>query len=105
MYVFPLPFYTTHGTAGSRTLILPAKAPADDRLVCVGELVRREVEQLVAGYSFDFGTDVLTPQFVPNPAAGQEHWFRAYRMAGQPGDAVTLADPGAALAEALAEGA
>ncbi|MDL2343900.1 hypothetical protein QOL99_07025 [Deinococcus sp. MIMF12] len=105
MYVFPLPFYTAHGTAGNRTLILPAAVPADDRLVCVGELVRREVDQLVAGYSFEFGTDTLTPRFVPNPAAGQEHRFRAYRMAGQPGDPVTLEDARAVLAEALAEGA
>ena len=104
MYVFPLPFYTTTGTAGNRTLILPDDAPPDTRLECVGELVRQEVEQLLAGYRFDFRTNTLTPEFVTNPQAGREHKFRAYRIASQLGERVTLADSHAALQEALDAG-
>ncbi|MFK7601280.1 hypothetical protein ACI3L1_03610 [Deinococcus sp. SM5_A1] len=104
MYVFPLPFYTTNGTVGHQTLILQADAQVDDRLECVGELVRHEVGQLLVGYTFDFRTNTLTPEFAPNPDAGREHRFRAYRPAGQPSTPVTLADPHSALEEALEEG-
>ncbi|WP_293914765.1 hypothetical protein [Deinococcus sp.] len=104
MYVFPLPFYTASGTVGNRTLILPDYSPVDDRLECVGELVRREVERLLVGYTFDFRSNTLTPEFTTNPQAGREHRFRAYRLAGQSGEAVTLTDSREVLEEALEAG-
>lgn len=99
MYVFPLPFYTTEGTRGNRTLILPAEIPADPRFEIVGELIRREVDQLVVGYTFDFRTNDLKPEFTPNPNAGQEYHFRAYRLQGRGGAPVTMANLAAVMAE------
>jgi hypothetical protein len=103
MYVFPLPFYTASGTPGNRTLILPAGTATDERVECMGELIRHEVDRLLVAYSFDFRTNSLTPEFTENPRAGQAHAFRAYRVRGQEGDPVTLVDARAALAEALTE--
>lgn len=81
MYVSPTPFALTAGTTGQRTLILP-EGMSDARLEPVGELTRVECEKLVVGYSFDLRTNVLTPQYVDNPAAGTCHQFIAYRPKG-----------------------
>ena len=64
----------------------------NSRLEQVGELVRTETEHMVVGYSFELRTNKLTPQLAPNPAAGQEHRFTAYRVKGQGSGTVTMKD-------------
>ncbi len=89
MYVAPTPFALTDGTTGQRTLIMP-NGTSDIRLEPVGELTRAECEKLVVGYSFDLSTNVLTPQYIDNPAAGTLHQFIAYRPKGVNGPAVSM---------------
>lgn len=90
MYVAPTPFALADGTAHRRTLIVPDGHAVDDDLVEVGELVRREVEQVVVAYSFDLRTNELATTNFANPSAGREHVFKAYRVEADPRDAVTL---------------
>ena len=80
MYVAPTPFALTSGTTGNVTLITPEDLGADKRLEEVGELTRTEAEQLVIGYTFDLRDNSLTAEHAPNPSAGREHTFLAYRM-------------------------
>lgn len=101
MYVAPTPFALTSGTTGQRTLIVPADMPIDSRLTPVGKVVRTECDQLVVGYSFNLRTNELTSRTIPNPGAGREHKFLAYRTKGYAGPAVQMATT-AALKEALA---
>ena len=90
MYVVPTPFRLAEGLAHQQTLILPApETPAGD-LVAVGDLRRVEAPEMVIGYSFDLQTNSLTPKTVPNPGAGTQHQFRAYRLKGSPLDPVTI---------------
>jgi len=79
MYVAPTPFALIEGTTGLRTLILPADWPVDDRFIHVGDLERREADELVVGYSFDLETNVIAATRRPNPNAGRIHQFKAYR--------------------------
>jgi len=90
MYVVPTPFRLAGGVAHRETLILPAEVHAGHDFVQVGELLRREAEELVVGYSFDLRTNELLPEKVPNPGAGREHRFRAWRVRGSPMDPVTM---------------
>ncbi len=90
MYVAPTPFALAEGTAHRRTLILPASFRVEDGLIEVGTLVRREVESVVVAYSFDLRTNELETTLVPNPNAGREHTFKAYRVHGEPADTVSL---------------
>lgn len=90
MYVAPTPFALTKGTEGHMTLILPSSYPQDDRLVNQGELTRIECDHLVIGYHFDLRENELTADTLPNPAAGTEHPFVAYRPNTEPGPSVTL---------------
>ncbi len=90
MYVVPTPFALTTGTIGTKTLIVPADFPADDRFIKVGDLVRSETRELVIGYSFDLRTNTLTAEKKPNPNAGKEHHFVAYRLQSQGSKAVTM---------------
>ncbi len=90
MYVAPTPFALTQGTEGHITLILPVDYPQDDRLVHRGDLTRIECERLVVGYTFDLRTNELTADTIPNPMAGTEHRFVAYRPNGEPGPTVTV---------------
>lgn len=83
MYVVPTPFHLVENTAHQRTLILPADVDAPSTFVGVGELERREAEQLVVGYAFDLRANSLTPETVPNPGAGRVHRFRAWRLDGE----------------------
>lgn len=99
MYVAPTPFALAEGTAHRRTLILPDGHAVDDDLVEVGTLTRREVDEVVVAYSFDLRTNEIDTTRVPNPGGGREHEFKAYRVAGDPADAVTLRDPNRVLAE------
>jgi hypothetical protein len=90
MYVVPTPFHLVEGVAHRQTLVLPVEMePADDFLY-VGELRRREAAELILGYSFDLQTNELHPQRVPNPGAGREHVFRAWRLTGSPTDPVSM---------------
>jgi len=62
------------------------------RLELVGELVRTEAKQVVVGYAFDLRVNKLTPEFAPNPSAGKQHMFSAYRMKGDGHGSVSLVD-------------
>lgn len=100
MYVAPTPFAPTDGVAHQRTLILPADEPATSGLVKVGELVRREVAEVVVAYAFDLEANELTTRKPPNPDAGREHRFPAYRAKGDPtSPTVTLRGRGQIMAE------
>lgn len=83
MYVAPTPFALTEGTTGLMTLILPESMESDPRYQEVGRLTRIEAATLVVGYTFDLRTNELKAERVPNPSAGTEHRFIAYRLASQ----------------------
>jgi len=99
MYVAPTPFALADGTAHRRTLIVPEGHAVDVDLLEVGTLTRSEVDQVVVAYSFDLRTNEIATTNVPNPSAGREHVFKAYRVAGDPADAVTLRARRRVLAE------
>jgi hypothetical protein len=90
MYVVPTPFHLAEGTAHQRTLILPANVKAGSGFVEVGNLTRVEAPELLVGYSFDLRTNDLVPRRVPNPSAGRQHRFRAWRLKGDSTDSVSL---------------
>lgn len=90
MYVAPTPFALTDGTAGQRTLIMPAVAQVDERLEPCGELMRIETDKLVVGYDADLDANTLAPVLMDNPSAGKEHHFRAYRTVGTNGISVEM---------------
>lgn len=90
MYVAPTPFALAEGTAHRRTLIIPEGHPVDDDFIEVGTLARREVDEIVVAYSFDLRTNEIATSRVPNPNAGREHVFKAFRINGDPSDPVTL---------------
>ena len=92
MYVAPTPFALADGTVHQRTLILPEDAPVDGDLAKVGTLVRTEVDNMVVAYSFDLETNEIATTFKPNPNAGAEHRFAAYRLQGDGTEAVTLSE-------------
>lgn len=92
MYVAPTPFILTRGTTGTATLIAPADVEVDGRLDLVGELVRTEAQRMVIGYTFDLQTNKLTPELAPNPSAGRQHRFCAYRLKGMGSGPVTMAN-------------
>ena len=92
MYVAPTPFALLGGTTHHATLVLPADDVPGDGFVQVGQATRTEVERLMSGYTFDFDTNELVPMFKPNPNAGQDHHFKAWRVESDPtGDEVSLA--------------
>ncbi|MCA1677215.1 MAG: hypothetical protein LC799_35245 [Actinobacteria bacterium] len=90
MYVAPTPFALTSGTTGQATLIAPAELALDGRLEQVGELVRIETENVVVGYTFDLLANKLTPELAPNPSAGKQHRFAAYRLKGMGSGTVSM---------------
>jgi hypothetical protein len=57
----------------------------------------------VVTYSFDLRTNEIATTHVPNPNAGREHVFRAYRVADDPTDAVSLRTRSQVLADMGAE--
>lgn len=96
MYVAPTPFALTEGTTGLMTLIVPEGLDAPDRFQEVGRLVRVETSELVVGYTFDLRTNELRAERIPNPSAGTEHSFIAYRLKTQAAKHVSMvARPGA----------
>lgn len=90
MYVAPTPFALAEGTAHRCTLILPASENPGSGFFKVGDLLRREVDQLVVAYHFDLRNNELRTKMAPNPNAGREHAFVAYRLTGDPSDPVSL---------------
>lgn len=100
MYVAPTPFRIVYGLAHRVTLILPSEARVNSDLVPVGDLIRVETEELIVGYSFDLETNEIEPSRVPNPSAGKEHRFTAWRAKGAATDVVRIRD----FAEELSEG-
>jgi hypothetical protein len=103
MYVAPTPFGLTTGTAHSQTLILPADVQVDSRFHPVGNLVRREADKFIVGYSFDLRTNLLRPEAVENPGAGKPHQFIAYRLTGSTTEKVAMRPPHEAAVENAAE--
>lgn len=83
MYVAPTPFSLVEGTTGLMTLIVPETMGTDPRFREVGRLTRVECDTLVVGYNFDLRTNVLNADRIPNPSAGTEHRFIAYRLTTQ----------------------
>lgn len=82
MYVVPTPFRLADGLAHHQTLILPSDIEGSEDFTAVGELTRKEALELIVGYSFDLQTNAIIPKTVPNPGAGTEHTFRAWRLKG-----------------------
>jgi hypothetical protein len=90
MYVAPTPFALTAGTTGLMTLILPESFDGDERYQVVGKFSRVESATLVVGYHFDLLTNELRADRVPNPRAGTQHRFVAYRLKGQTDKPVSM---------------
>jgi hypothetical protein len=93
MYVAPTPFGLATGVAHTQTLILPKGQHVPGSFRQVGRLVRREAERLIVGYTFDLRANTLIPTAVPNPGAGREHEFYAWREAPGSREPVVLRDP------------
>ena len=90
MYVVPTPFRLVNGVAHQQTLILPADTAPRPNFVHVADLCRREAAELIVGYSFDLRSNELCPVKIPNPDAGREHFFRAWRLKGSATDGVSM---------------
>lgn len=90
MYVAPTPFAVAEGLTGMRTLIVPLESTPPAGFVNVGDLVRAEAQELVVGYEFDLRTNTITARTAPNPDAGKEHRFAAYRLEGDSTKPVAL---------------
>jgi len=54
---------------------------------------------MVVGYEFNLQTNQLIPRKVPNPGAGREHVFTAWRLKGSNTTPVAIRDIGAATSE------
>ena len=93
MYVVPTPFRLIDGVAHHQTLILPREVAPGNGFFRVGDLSRREADEAIVGYSFNLETNELAPTKVPNPGAGHEHLFSAWRLKGSPADPVTMRIP------------
>lgn len=85
MYVVPTPFALATDVAHYFTLIVPGEATPPAGFEAVGDLVRTEAAELVVAYKFDLRTNDLVPEKIPNPGAGREHHFKAWRLAGEAG--------------------
>ena len=90
MYVAPTPFGLASGLAHMQTLILPDGFSVSKGFRQVGRLTRKETSHLIVGYTFDLKSNTLTPEIVPNPSAGKEHIFHAWRLRGNSAEAVTM---------------
>ena len=90
MYVAPTPFALAEGIAHTQTLILPEEFQVPKEFQKVGELKRKEADNLIVGYSFDLRTNNLRPRKVENPSAGKEHSFFAWRTARGSDQAVSM---------------
>jgi len=103
MYVVPTPFRLVDGVAHRHTLILPAEANPGRGFIQVGELERVEASEMVVGYSFNLDTNEISPEKVPNPNAGAEHAFHAWRLRGSKIDPVFMREIDISAIEAEAD--
>lgn len=90
MYVVPTPFRLIDGAAHHHTLILPAKTHPGNGFFEVGELLRTETAELIVGYAFNLQTNEIRAETTPNPDAGREHLFRAWRWIDSPDSPVCM---------------
>jgi hypothetical protein len=90
MYVVPTPFRLLDGVAHKQTLVLPADVEVGKGFFEIGHLERQEAAELIVGYSFSLKTSEIVPEKVPNPDAGREHLFRAWRLSGSSEDPVSM---------------
>jgi hypothetical protein len=86
MYVVPTPFALASNLAHFFTLILPREATPPAMFEAVGDLVRIEAAELVVAYKFDLRTNELLAEKIPNPGAGRQHHFKAWRLIGEAGE-------------------
>jgi hypothetical protein len=103
MYVAPTPFALTEGTTGLMTLIVPESMEPDPRFKEVGKLTRVEAENLVVAYTFDLRTNKLKADTTPNPKAGTEHRFVAYRAKSQTDKTVSMISRVSKVVDEIAE--
>jgi hypothetical protein len=80
MYVAPTPFGLLSGVAHTQTLIVPKGFAVTEKYRQVGEIVRKEADKIIVGYTFDLKTNILEPKSVKNRYAGREHLFSAWRL-------------------------
>jgi hypothetical protein len=99
MYVAPTPYALAEGTAHRFTLILPVTEATSSDLIEVGTLCRTEVDKVAVAYQFDLRKNTITVETAPNPNSGRQHLFKAYRLKGDPVDAVVLKNRNEILAE------
>jgi len=90
MYVVPTPFRLIDGVAHQQTLILPSEAQPDEHYFEVGALTRIEADELIISYTFSLKTNDIFAEKMPNPDAGLEHKFRAWRLKGAPQQPVSM---------------
>jgi hypothetical protein len=90
MYVVPTPFHLVDGVAHQHTLILPLDERPGPEFLEVGLLKRVETAELIVGYTFNLQTNELIPEKIPNPGAGNQHEFRAWRLKGSNKERVFL---------------
>lgn len=88
----PNPFRLLQGAANQATLILPDHYDPGPSLVQVGVLIRREPRDIVIAIVENFVAGTVTAGTAPNPTAGQEHTFRAWRLKGSSTDPVFLTE-------------
>ena len=80
MYVAPTPFAISDGLTGTRTLLVPSSWRAPKEFNEVGHIVRVEAPDLIVAYEFNLKANTISPKTIPNPSAGKEHRFVAYRI-------------------------
>lgn len=93
MYVAPTPFGLVTGVAHAQTLILPSEFRITKGFREFGRVVRKEAERLIVAYTFDLRRNTLVPKTIPNPSAGREHEFCAWRVTRGSRELVELRDP------------
>lgn len=90
MYVAPTPYAIAEGLTGTRTILVPSSWEAPRSLKDVGKVVRVESGKLVVGYEFDLSSNEILAKTIPNPSAGKEHSFVAYRTNSDSNKPVSL---------------
>ena len=78
--------------AHTQTLILPKDFRITKGFREVGRIVRTEAKRLIVAYTFDLRNNTLVPKTIPNPSAGREHEFCAWRTATGSRESVVLRD-------------
>lgn len=99
MYVAPTPFALVDGTVHRRTLIVPEGEAVPPTLEMIGTLNRRESDEIVGAYTFDFRTNELGTRKIANPHPGRQHRFVAYRLGDDPPYRVTMRNQREVLAD------